>query len=201
MKSVLISNRPKWCGKICHEIGKDENGKPIYEKRIEVRKTAPKEVPFKAYIYEIKESKRRYLDDRFNSFLDNKSHYTDMGKVIGEFVCDKVYLIKNQGSRFSVADEEQSVTNEIARQSCLDYDDMVSYLGNKDGYGLHITDLKIYDKPKELSEFRKKGFMTEEEWLFNLYPNTHCHYEAWAKKFEIARPPQSWMYVEEIETR
>ena len=34
MKSVLISNRPKWCGKICHEIGKDENGKPIYEKTI-----------------------------------------------------------------------------------------------------------------------------------------------------------------------
>lgn len=121
-----------------------------------------------------------------------------MGKVIGEFVCDKVYLIKNQGSRFSVADEEQSVTNEIARQSCLDYDDMVSYLGNKDGYGLHITDLKIYDKPKELSEFRKKGFMTEEEWLFNLYPNTHCHYDAWAKKFEITRPPQSWCYVEEL---
>ena len=198
MKSVLISTRPKWCEKICHEIGKEEAGKPIYEKRIEVRKTAPKEVPFKAYIYETKESKRRYLDDRFNSFLDNKSHYTDMGKVIGEFVCDKVYLIKNQGSRFSVADEEQSVTNEIARQSCLDYDDMVSYLGNKDGYGLHITDLKIYDKPKDLSEFRKKGFMTEEEWLFNLYPNTHCHYEAWAKKFEIARPPQSWCYVEEL---
>ncbi len=198
MKSVLISTRPKWCEKICHEIGKEEAGKPIYEKRIEVRKTAPKEVPFKAYIYETKESKRRYLDDRFNSFLDNKSHYTDMGKVIGEFVCDKVYLIKNQGSRFSVADEEQSVTNEIARQSCLDYDDMVSYLGNKDGYGLHITDLKIYDKPKELSEFRKKGFMTEEERLFNLYPNTHCHYEAWAKKFEIARPPQSWCYVEEL---
>lgn len=198
MKSVLISTRPKWCEKICHEIGKEEAGKPIYEKRIEVRKTAPKEVPFKAYIYETKESKRRYLDDRFNSFLDNKSHYTDMGKVIGEFVCDKIYLIKNQGSRFSVADEEQSVTNEIARQSCLDYDDMVSYLGNKYGYGLHITDLKIYDKPKELSEFRKKGFMTEEEWLFNLYPNTHCHYEAWAKKFEIARPPQSWCYVEEL---
>lgn len=198
MKSVLISTRPKWCEKICHEIGKEEAGKPIYEKRIEVRKTAPKEVPFKAYIYETKESKRRYLDDRFNSFLDNKSHYTDMGKVIGEFVCDKVYLIKNQGSRFSVADEEQSVTNEIARQSCLDYDDMVGYLGNKDGYGWHISDLKIYDRPRELSEFRKKGFMTEEEWLFNLYPNTHCHYEAWAKKFEIARPPQSWCYVEEL---
>lgn len=38
MKSVLISTRPKWCEKICHEIGKEEAGKPIYEKRIEVRK-------------------------------------------------------------------------------------------------------------------------------------------------------------------
>lgn len=51
MKSVLISIRPKRCEKICHEIGKDENGKPIYEERIEVRKSAPKEVPFKAFIY------------------------------------------------------------------------------------------------------------------------------------------------------
>ena len=48
MKSVLISIQPKWVEKICREIGKDENSKPIYEKRIEVRKTAPKEVPFKA---------------------------------------------------------------------------------------------------------------------------------------------------------
>lgn len=203
MKSVLISTRPKWCEKICHEIGKEEAGKPIYEKRIEVRKTAPKEVPFKAYIYETKESKRRYLDDRFNSFLDNKSHYTDMGKVIGEFVCDKVYLIKNQGGRFSVADEEQSVTNEIARQSCLDYDDMVSYLGNKDGYGLHITDLKIYDKPKEWSEFyvHKKVKGGCENCVYYRIPTLKfcqdCMSGKSPKKY-LTRPPQSWCYVEEL---
>ena len=40
MKSVLLSTRPKWCEKICYG-----------EKTIEVRKSAPKEVPFKAYIY------------------------------------------------------------------------------------------------------------------------------------------------------
>lgn len=184
MKSILISIKPKWVEKIASR-----------KKTVEVRGTAPKGVPFKAYIYCSKEKKQ---DD-----IIWAGAFGDRGKwnehVIGEFICDKVYLIKNQGSRFSVADEEQSVTNEIARQSCLDYDDMVSYLGNKDGYGLHITDLKIYVKPKELSEFRKSGFMTEEEWLFNLYPNTHCHYDAWAKKFEITRPPQSWQYVEELE--
>ena len=40
MKSVLISINPKWCEKIASG-----------EKTIEVRKTAPKEVPFKCYIY------------------------------------------------------------------------------------------------------------------------------------------------------
>ena len=120
----------------------------------------------------------------------------DMGKVIGEFVCDKVYLIKNQGSRFSVADEEQSVTNEIARQSCLDYDDMVSYLGNKDGYGLHITDLKIYDKPKELSEFCIPCKVSCENCKNPLYFECWC--EEKGKKI-VTRPPQSYMFVEEVE--
>ena len=198
MKSVLISTRPKWCEKICHEIGKEEAGKPIYEKRIEVRKTAPKEVPFKAYIYETKESKMRYLNDRFNSFLKNKSHYTDMGKVIGEFICDKVYSIKNQGNSFVVANEEQGVTNEIARQSCLDYDDRVGYLGNKDGYGLHITALKIYDKPKELSEFRSPCSRKQcASWCKDMKLDGHLNCLNRDKRF-LTRPPQSWCYVEEL---
>lgn len=179
MKAVMISIKPKWVAKIA-------NG----EKTIEVRKTAPQEVPFKAYIYE---TKGQYV--KFTHGAHTKYGY-GRGKVIGEFICDKVYPIKNRGSSFSVADEEQSVTNETARQSCLYYDDMGSYFGNKDGFGWRISDLKIYDRPKKLSEFRKSGFMTEEEWLFNLYPNTHCHYEAWAKKFEITCAPQSWMYIE-----
>lgn len=198
MKSVLISIRPQWVEKICHKIGEDETGKAIYEKRIEVRKSAPKEVPFKAYIYETKESKMRYLNDRFNSFLNNKSHYTDMGKVIGEFICDKVYPIKNRGSSFSVADEEQSVTNEIARQSCLYYDDMVSYFGNKDGFGWHISDLTIYDKPKELSEFytKKKCNSCKK----SGYESTACMYDEDCKvPMSITRAPQSWQYVGEVE--
>ena len=202
MKYILLSTRPKWCDKICHEIGKDENGKPIYEKRIEVRKTAPKEVPFKVYIY------CSYGNDRENYMLGRR------GKVIGEFVCNKVYLIKNQGSSFSVADEEQSVTNEIARQSCLNYYNMVSYLGNKDGYAWHISDLKIYDKPKELREFRnacpdkfryceicKYGsvVLSPDEEEYALYHGgNYDTYETVCHNI-VTRPPQSYMYVEEID--
>ena len=178
MKSVLISIRPKWTEKIA-------NG----EKTIEVRKSAPQEVPFKAYIY---------------CTIGNgvKGDYLvpsgiQCGKVIGEFICDKVYSIKNRGSSFSVADEEQSVTNEIARQSCLYYDDMVSYFGNKDGFGWHISDLKIYDRPKELSEFytKKKCNSCKK----SGYESTACMYDEDCKvPMSITRAPQSWQYIEDL---
>lgn len=192
MKSILISIHPQWVEKIA-------NGK----KTIEVRKTAPKEVPFKAYIYntsqkfdgEILLTADKKVERRYRHCRDN-GDIPLAGKVIGEFICDKVYSIKNQGIRFVVADEEQGVTNEIARQSCLDYDDMVGYLGNKDGYGLHISDLKIYDKPKELSEFTRPcsydGICFScKRFIANGMSYGFCD-------STITRPPQSWQYVEEL---
>lgn len=142
MRSILLSIKPNYVELIASG-----------EKTIEVRKTAPQEVPFKAYIYETQGATETPWADE-----DGHLIFKGSGQVVGEFICDKVYPIKNRGSSFSVADEEQSVTNEIARQSCLYYDDMVSYFGNKDGFGWHISDLKIYDKPKELSEFYIRKF-------------------------------------------
>lgn len=203
MKGVLISIRPKWAERIASG-----------QKTIEVRKTAPQEVPFKAYIYCTKGKPYLYrVDDDDNFELTNtlrpkvdgyvKDYNEQNGKVIGEFICDKVYPIKNRGSSFSVADEEQSVTNEIARQSCLYYDDMVSYFGNKDGYGLHITALKIYDRPRALSEFKTPPCEKSEKacgnckWLVKI--NTPDVYECECYVEDgrpITRPPQSWMYIE-----
>lgn len=199
MKCVMLSIRPEWVEKIV-------NG----EKTIEVRKSAPKELPFKAYIYctsqkfdgEILLTADKKVERRYKNCRDN-GDIPLAGKVIGEFICDKVYSIKNQGSRFVVANEEQGVTNEIARQSCLDYDDMVDYLGNKDGYGWHISDLKIYDKPKEFSEFYTIpesgsdcccGCVWHETPLYEM-PCRTCTGE---RKY-LYRPPQSWQYVEEVE--
>lgn len=171
MKSVLISIKPKWCEKIIR-------GK----KTIEVRKSAPKQVPFKAYIY--------------CSYGNDKEIYMlgGCGKVICEFICDKVYSIKNQGNSFVVANEERGVTNEIARKSCLDYYDMDGYLGNKDGYGWHISDLKIYDKPRELSEFIKPCPYGDSPCQVCEY---YSDYSGECRNI-ITRPPQSWCYVEEL---
>lgn len=213
MKSVLISIRPEWVEKIV-------NG----EKTIEVRKSAPKELPFKAYIY-AKRPKKYYkcgavstsdellwlangkveMGDGFKFWADGDEYQCLNGRIIGEFICDEVeefheWELSPQGK---FADFERERLENFLTAACLSEEEVVRYRENlpyfKPLYGWHISDLKIYDKPKELSEFRKSGFMTEEEWLFNLYPNTHCHYEAWAKKFEITRPPQSYMFVEEVE--
>lgn len=54
--------------------------------------------------------------------------------------------------------------------------------GREAMYGWHISDLKIYDIPKELSEF--KGLR-----------KTKFGYEP----VEIKRPPQSWCYVEKLQ--
>ena len=171
MKSVLISIQPKWVEKIA-------NGK----KTIEVRKTAPKQVPFKCYIYCTKtrdnEIYKRYKVDDIKS-----------GKVIGEFVCDKVFLLHPYTYDGGNADRERrkliqtfegsSKENEILAATCLTQDEMFDYIGAGNyGYGWHISDLKIYDKPKELSEFftpmgKRPSYMVE-------------------------RPPQSYMYVEEL---
>ena len=178
MKSVFLSIQPKWCELIASG-----------EKTVEVRKTRPKiETPFKCYIY-MSQGDLKDLGS-YREWI-----YKTRKKVIGEFVCDKVYSIKNRGSFFSVATEGESITDEIARQSCLDYYDMVNYLGDKDGYGWRISDLKIYDKPKELSEFCIPCKVSCENCKNPLYFECWC--EEKGKKI-VTRPPLSWCYVEDL---
>lgn len=210
MKSVLIAIRPKWVEKIASG-----------QKTIEVRKTAPQEVPFKAYIYATRPKKfykcgavstsdellwlangKVEMGDGFKFWANGDEYQCLNGRIIGEFICDKVYSIKNRGSSFSVANEEQSVTNDIARQSCLYYDDMVSYFGNKDGCGWHISDLKIYDKPKELSEFYTIDKSGNDCCIACVYHETPieempCKTCTGERRY-LYRPPQSWQYVEEL---
>lgn len=142
MKSVLISVNPKWCDKIASG-----------EKTIEVRKSAPKEVPFKAYIYETKGSTE-------TPWVDEDGHYIYKGKgqVIGEFICNEVeefheWELSPQGK---FADFERERLENFLTAACLSEEEVVRYRENlpyfKPLYGWHISDLKIYDNPLLLSE-------------------------------------------------
>lgn len=193
-KAVLLSIQPRWCEKIA-------SGR----KTIEVRKTRPKlQTPFKCYIYctSCKSfysiGSLRYGDDELYRIPSGKIKYGTSvelmaygddkygpdnflnRKVMGEFVCDKIFdIYEFSGSRFWLNEA-------LLKDTCLSYDEIKKYAGNaKEIYGWHISDLVIYDRPKELSEFKSRQLV----WR----GNDHIHvYE------QAERPPQSWCYVEEL---
>lgn len=177
-KAVMLSIRPKWCEKIA-------NG----EKTIEVRKTRPKlQTPFKCYIY-------CTMDHPYISVscgeLDKLNYRTNTvgrcnGKVIGEFTCDRIYELAPLNH----------APGDVEKQACLTREEIVNYLKGT-GYGWHISDLKIYDKPKELRSFWKADkcpYATESGCTYKY----HCFRAGQTQRCgeTLTRPPQSWCYVE-----
>lgn len=191
MKSVLISIRPEWVEKIV-------NG----EKTIEVRKSAPKELSFKAYIYCTKDRKNLLPIEHGKvlekvNFWENTDAYYGFGRVIGEFICDKV-----DEYTFSHYEAEYRVTHVEQKAMCLNQPELIRYGKGKTLYGWHISDLKIYDKPKKFNEFYTIpesgsdcccGCVWHETPLYEM-PCRTCTGE---RKY-LYRPPQSYMYVEEL---
>lgn len=170
MKSVLISIQPRWCELIA-------SGK----KTVEVRKTKPKiETPFKVYIYETQgRTETPWMDE------DGHEIFKGRGQVIGEFVCDKIfqYSTTQNCDGTDITDEEMTKASCLTKKEIEDYEfsaevkDFCIYTIGV--YGWHISDLVIYDKPRELSEFSKCGF---------------------GQFVPLRRPPQSWCYVESEDT-
>ncbi len=183
MKSIMLSIQPKWCELIA-------SGK----KTIEVRKTRPKlETPFKCYIYCTKSK-----EIMFNVFLNEPEKEVEYlsGKVIGEFVCDSIR--KGGADNFI-----QAYYHNNPDETCLTDQELVLYATiGKSLYFWHISDLKIYDKPKELGEFKHCckhnrecddckywGFQHVKKGVVELL----CPID-----IPLNRPPQSWCYVEEL---
>lgn len=171
MKAVLISTQPKWCNPIAELI-----------KKIEVRKTRPRSVPFKAFIYCTKDEPLYHSGEKF--WCKNAGEFGN-GKVIGEFVCYKVdeYTPKEFEWESGNTSLEYHIPTIEGEKTCLEYDEVRKYGGDKPIYFWHISDLVIYDKPKELSDFRlaeyRQGKITR--------PSK-----------PLTRAPQSWCYVEEV---
>ena len=157
-KAVLISIKPKWCEKIA-------SGR----KTMELRKSFPKlKAPFKVYIY----CTGGFVPPDTQAFTHGWR-----GFVIGEFVCD--YILRD--CHMANADLAEA-------PSCVRREDIFQYSNGKRVYGWHISDLKIYPKPKELDWFRKP---------MDCHPvigTDKCH---GCHECELKRAPQSWCYVEE----
>lgn len=175
MKKILISIQPQWVEKIL-------NG----EKTVEIRKTMPKcELPAKVYIYCTHSKAKLYknssllkeykFEKKYNCWhtvigiQTNTKNIIDSkllnGKVVAEFTLSNIddFSVFENGS-------VQYWSAHNLEKSALTYEEVSKYVGlNKKGYAWHISDLKIYDKPRKLDDFGLK------------------------------RAPQSWQYVNHVE--
>ena len=141
-----------------------------------VRKTRPKiETPFKCYIYMTATKERCRLWEYITAYQNSKGEILNGSqKVIGSFVCDMVeeYTFSGYNARYRINDVDLAKT-------CLNHPELIAYGKGKDLYGLHITEPKLFDKPRELGEF--------------LTPSGTGG--VWGNHY-LSRPPQSWCYVE-----
>lgn len=183
MKSVLISIQPYWVFLI---IAKTMGWNISKEKTVEVRKNFPKDENWnkiaKTYCSKDKKSLAK-IPKEYQPLMKRF-----LGKVIGEFVCDRVYNIP-----FVIPFDSDDVWHPMFfgfnSMACLADYEIDNYLGKTDGYGWHISDLVIYDKPKWLSEFSNGSSRLE-------FSNTEDGFPL--KWSGMKRPPQSWCYVEEV---
>ncbi|MEA5143822.1 MAG: hypothetical protein VB023_09645 [Oscillibacter sp.] len=169
--AVLISIRPQWCEMIA-------SGR----KTVEVRKSCPKlETPFKCYIY-CTQGEEKWLVGIIGKHPSEKLN----GKVIGEFVCDNITNL--------FADSRFWLDEKAVEQTRLTGDQIRAYAnGKKAIYGWYISDLQIYDKPKELSEFKQCH-----KCPYGPIERCNEHQFSCDGTYALSRPPQSWCYVGEL---
>lgn len=174
------------------------------KKTIEVRKSALKDLPQDIAFYMSKDEKSfAKIPKEFQEKY--RKHF---GKVGMKVVCNKVdeynfhegltefnsmgLPSRIYGSYLIFADDYKSM--------CLSYDEVKSYGKGKTLYGWHISNLKVYDNPKELSEFRPICKFEGKDLICNLCPNHEYNGGLFFEcRRKVTRPPQSYMFVEEVE--
>ena len=183
MKAILITDYARWCALMMNgdktiEIRKENVGKAV-QKLIDEYGYAD------IYVYCTKDIKNGLYRAKKWVCVNQKNTIPSIrnGKVPFKFRCYKVEEI-----RFD--------DKEIQRKACLTEDELFDYLfvnepyheDMKKGYAWHISNLVIFDKPKELSEFYL--YCKDEKCE---YRNNHCSI---CYRTPLTKAPQSWCYVE-----
>ena len=149
------------------------------------------ETPFKCYIYMTE-------GDAVYPVTLNGAPYicSNVGGkcVIGEFVCDRISPI--------AATSDGLVDVVDLETTCVSVKELFAYSAGKlPLYGWHISDLVIYDKPRELCEFvicektKCPAYLNGVCLTRNQNAVTRCENLCCQHK-KLTRPPQSWCYVD-----
>lgn len=172
MKAIMQSINPE------HVFNMRVSGKRFPLKRIEVRKSAPKETPFKAYIYETKQKEKSFVSTTIDGVKTEVIiRRSGCGKVVGEYICRKVEIV--------YADNMIEAYYNNCPETRLTDEQLYMYADGKPLKFLYMEDVIFYDKPKELSEFRKPCEYAKFE--YKCFPE-NCDRCPWNT---VIRAPQS----------
>ena len=187
-KSVLISIQPYYVFLI---IARLMGWNIPQEKTEEVRKDFPKDPAWdkRVHIYCSKNRKSfNRIPAQYQPFMEKL-----LGKVVGNFECDS---IRKGGADNTL----QAYYHNNPAETCLTDQELVLYANfGKPLYFWHISDLKVYDVPKDLGEFRKTFICKKNENCgecengIGKISNSDCKFS-----YPITTVPQSWCYVEEL---
>ena len=165
---VLLSIRPQWVELIAAGV-----------KTAELRKSEPYiQTPFTAYIYQTKQTWKWTFDLLRSMGMTGLAERLEgaCGRVIGEFTCDHItrheYYHSDSDPVFDPEPRESYIPGVDLDAVCLKEYQILDYGARKPLYSWHISDLKIYDRPKRLNEFQS------------------------ASGQPITRAPQSWCYAQ-----
>lgn len=209
MRAIMKSVTPQICGKVASG-----------DCTMLVSKTAPKcGAPFKGYIYCCKAKSQWRLSDYEGAYMNSEGEIVYAQRhVVGEFICDKIIEWQyDKGHQYYVEYPDDCTSyfpylkchSEATGLKCSE----IEKLGKgKPLYGLHISDLKIYDTPKTLAEFYKCGAesfeeLSDTEDLCSYCSRTGFCEGRWCDEayqnyldvdFALTRAPQGWCYVEEL---
>ena len=163
-KAILMSIQPKWLVKIL-------NG----EKTMEIRRSVPDcKLPIDVYLYCTKG--KPYISQK------SRSKFTKLmnGKVVAKFTLN-----------ISQAFDSALGNPGIYTKANFGDIDVVQYGKGKILYAWHIDNLVIFDKPKELSEFKVVNPYVKNVgsfgWMFSE--------DELPKYLPLTKAPQSWQYA------
>jgi|AGTN01.2.fsa_nt_gi ASCH domain. len=178
MKAVLMAFQPKWSRLI-------RQGK----KKVEVRTKIPNlEPPYDIYMYEsLGRTYKNMSEDYWSnhpdliSFDDGVTLHEGWGKVVGKFTVEKV-------DKIPVDSKEHEYWSKNG--TCLTVDDFINYCNGNDLKALHISDLVVFEQPRELGEFKAYDKTYDKVGAFGWAFNEKEKYSP------LKRAPQSFQYIE-----
>lgn len=144
----------------------------------------------KCLIYCTKSKPYISYDSYDNKIWETDREYSLNGKIVAQFDCEKVekFDVPYPAYFCEVKDKLEHIT----KGSCLSLLNLHHYMKNQKGYAIHISNLKIFDNPKQLSDY---------VYLTCGYEQcSKCkYYYTWGEcvpqEFELEKAPQNMMNV------